>query len=894
MGKKHKKINSLRFFYVVLFFFSSILGYSQTSITGKVSNNKASIQGVRVSLQKAGSSSFLAYTFTDETGSYTFSNVEKGDVTIHANALSYQAYDGEIKVGDTPIVHNIELQEGVVREIKEVIINKNPKFRFKKDTIELDAKAFARGDERTVEDLLKKIPGLNVEKDGTIKIGNKEVEKVMIENDDLFEKGYKLLTQSMSVKPIEKIQVLQHYSNNKHLKGIENSDKVALNLTLKEDAKRQFFGNTTLEGSFYPESVYNVSTNVMNFGKKNKYFFLGKANNNGVDAVSSINSLVYSSQENEAGTVGENIQTPTVLDNTPNLSNFDYTRTNFNNDKLLSLNTIFNPSPKLKIKLLGFTNFTGKKYFRNAISSFTTPSESFTNTEEYKYKKSIDTYFGKWEIIYDPKKNQTISYVGNLGKWLQNDRGNLIFNEDPSNEITDKEQLLTNHKLTYTNRFSENKVWVSSIRYISQKSPANYSINKYYYEDIFQQSGNAFSENLKNDVTYFGAKSELVTKIKNGNVFQAALYFVQQRNIFESTMFLEKPTGDLSSPDGFINDLRLTSKNLGATSKYTFKFSRIEFVPELDMRWTNTSLDRLGEIDENDFVLLNPKFYTKWNIHKKGELVATVSYRSSLTNILDVLPTYYNDGLRSFSKGIDDMQSLQALSSTLAYTLGRWTDRLYVNFVLGMNKDYDYLSPNVLVQPNFSLSQNQIVKNRNTTFAKTQINYYLKFLSSNLKINLSTSISDFQNSVNDEVRDVTMKNNEYGFELRSVWKFWLNMNVGTSFNAVNYQSISTNKVLNNTSFIHFYFKFSKNLTGYYKNEMYYFGNHQISGKKSYFFGDFGLNWKVEKYKCDLSLTGKNLYNTNVYRTVNVTDYYSSTVEYKLLPRYVMMGIDFNF
>lgn len=76
--------------------------------------------------------------------------------------------------------------------------------------------------------------------------------------------------------------------------------------------------------------------------------------------------------------------------------------------------------------------------------------------------------------------------------------------------------------------------------------------------------------------------------------------------------------------------------------------------------------------------------------------------------------------------------------------------------------------------------------------------------------------------------------------------------------------------------------------------MYYFGNHQISGKKAYFFADFGLNWKVEKYKVDFSLTGKNLYNTNVYRTVNVTDYYSSTVEYKLLPRYVMMGIDFNF
>ena len=144
----------------------------------------------------------------------------------------------------------------------------------KKDTIVFDAKSFLQGNELVVEDLLKKIPGLNVLTDGTIKIGNQEVEKVMIDGDDFFEKGYKIVTKNMPVNPIDKVEVYQNYSNNKHLKGIENSEKVALNLTLKEDAKRIWFGNIFGGYGLVSENRYEFRANLMNFGKKSKHYFL--------------------------------------------------------------------------------------------------------------------------------------------------------------------------------------------------------------------------------------------------------------------------------------------------------------------------------------------------------------------------------------------------------------------------------------------------------------------------------------------------------------------------------------------------------------------------------------------------------------------------------------------
>jgi hypothetical protein len=117
-----------------------------------------------------------------------------------------------------------------------VITRTNP-IRLKKDTIEYNAQTFSNGTEKNVEELLKKLPGITVQSDGKIKFGNREVERVMIENDDLFEKGYQTLTQNMPSKPLDKVQVLQNYSKNKLLKNVENTDRIALNLTLKDDAK---------------------------------------------------------------------------------------------------------------------------------------------------------------------------------------------------------------------------------------------------------------------------------------------------------------------------------------------------------------------------------------------------------------------------------------------------------------------------------------------------------------------------------------------------------------------------------------------------------------------------------------------------------------------------------
>lgn len=279
----------------------------------------------------------VAYQFTKTDGSFGFTNIEAKEYVLHCNALSYEKKVISVDLRSKPDQEfSISLEEKS-EELKEIVIDIPAPIKQKKDTITFDVKSFLDGTEYTVEDLLKKLPGVNVTDDGTVKVGNQEIEKIMIEGDDFFERGYKILSKNMPVKPLKQVELLKNYSNNKHLKGIENSDKVALNLKLEDDAKRQWFGNIDAGYGVVSENRYTARNNLMNFGKKNKYYFLTNLNNLGYDTTGDISHLIRLSNDY---VVGDNQQTQQFLSLAPSTAALRDDRTNFNNAEMLSLNSI--------------------------------------------------------------------------------------------------------------------------------------------------------------------------------------------------------------------------------------------------------------------------------------------------------------------------------------------------------------------------------------------------------------------------------------------------------------------------------------------------------------------------------------------------------------------------
>ncbi|WP_202946860.1 hypothetical protein [Nitritalea halalkaliphila] len=166
------------------------------------------------------------------------------------------------------------------------------------------------------------------------------------------------------------------------LKGVEESEKVALNLKLDEKSKRIWFGN--IETSIGYDSFYQLKSNLMNFGKINKYYFLTNLNSIGFNATGDIENLIRPFRMNEPASIGDNQSVNSLLNFSPNQLNFKQSRINFNNAELFSLNAIFNPTEKLKVKTLGFFNWDETDFFRNSIDVVAVSGTNFTNTEDYQ------------------------------------------------------------------------------------------------------------------------------------------------------------------------------------------------------------------------------------------------------------------------------------------------------------------------------------------------------------------------------------------------------------------------------------------------------------------------------------------------------------------------------
>ena len=172
--------------------------YSQTQIQGKVTDSlNQPVAYANVMLQPEEGTHILAFTATNQEGIYTLNTKQEGNFRLAFTALGYARKDIPVQLSQGKLEVNAQLQEQAL-SLDEVIINAEREITVKKDTVIFKADSFKRGTEVVVEDLLKNLPGVQVDSDGTIKVGDREIERLMVDGDDLFEKGYKILSKNMT------------------------------------------------------------------------------------------------------------------------------------------------------------------------------------------------------------------------------------------------------------------------------------------------------------------------------------------------------------------------------------------------------------------------------------------------------------------------------------------------------------------------------------------------------------------------------------------------------------------------------------------------------------------------------------------------------------------------
>ncbi len=881
---------------VVLFVLMLNISYSQTTISGVVKDGELNVvSNCNVVLKDPTNKLIITFTHSQGKGTFKFNTNKFGKFFLVFSAFNYAPKTFEIEVtSESKVIEKNAVLTSKSLELSEVIVIQERAITIKKDTITFLAKSFLQGNEQVVEDLLKKIPGLTIDQNGTIKVGSQEIEKVMVDGDDFFEKGYKLLTKNMPVNPIEKVELYQHYSNNKHLKGIENSNKVALNLTLKENFKRQWFGNMLLGYGLVSENRYEIGSNLMNFGKKNKFYFITNLNNIGNNATGEINNIIRPYRMDGIEIIGDNQSANALLD----LSTFNPTlkqkRVNFNNAEMVSLNSIFTLSSKVKLKAIGFFNSDENDFFRNSFQTFSVGNTSFENSEKFVGRKTQITGFGKIDLIYDISKTKTFEYTGKLSTTNDKNRSDLVFNGDFINENLKNDNQLMDQKLVWTNKFKSNKVLLISGRYINEKTPQNYDVNKFIYQDLFTQTANNILQTSENEMQFAGIEAYLLDRKANGNLFELRFGNQFREDDLYSHFKIKNNEIDVSEPSGFQNKVSYSTSDLYINTIYRFKYKKITMASQLDIHQLFNSIKTVENLQIQNPFFINPKLGFEWEINKKNRVLTSYSINNTNATILDVYNGYIQTSFRSFSKGTGSFNQLNTSTALVNYAFGNWGEKFFGNFSVLFLKDNDFFSTNTLLTQNYSQYEKVLFKNRELLTFFTNIERYFKPISSNLKITIEGSKTNYKNSVNySDLREIKNNSLNYGFEIRSGFKGLLNYHIGSKWNYNEIKTTNINSYTDSMAFLDLSFVINDKLNFQIQTERYYFGNLDKDSNK-YYFMDLEARYSQPSGKIQFSLSGNNLFNTATFRSYSLSDISISKTEYRLQPRYVLLKMEFRF
>lgn len=261
------------FLLLLVVFFSA---YSQTVITGTVRDKqKESVSFVTVTMQAKGESTIAGFASTDEAGRYRLTFDGTADsLTITVRGMMVKTTMRTVPNRSTTIDF---IMDEKANQLKEVKVTATP-VRRSNDTLTYVVGSFAGQSDRTIEDVLKKMPGIDVSSSGAITYNGKAINKFYIEDLDMLGGRYNLATRNIEAKDVASVQV---YENHQPIKAESVfSDQAAVNLRLKDSAKG-IWTVQALAGLGYNPVLYNAELTAMQFARNRQHISTYKGNNSG-------------------------------------------------------------------------------------------------------------------------------------------------------------------------------------------------------------------------------------------------------------------------------------------------------------------------------------------------------------------------------------------------------------------------------------------------------------------------------------------------------------------------------------------------------------------------------------------------------------------------------------
>jgi len=264
---------------------------------------KQPVPAATITVLQAKDSSLVTFTMTNSRGEFSLANVPYGDYRLLVTHVSYHNVNKYFTVNDANKnidLANIEVSDKnkVLEEV--VIMAEAPPVTLIGDTVQYNAGSFKTKPNAVVEDLLKRMPGIQVEKDGTVKAQGQEVKRVLVDGKEFFGNDPKIATKNLPADAVDKVQVYDRQSDMAQLTGFDDGQsEKTINLKLKKDKKKGVFGKVNAGGG--TEGRYQGKFNVNSFKGARQMSVIGMGNNTNAEGFSFMDILSFSGGMNQLG-----------------------------------------------------------------------------------------------------------------------------------------------------------------------------------------------------------------------------------------------------------------------------------------------------------------------------------------------------------------------------------------------------------------------------------------------------------------------------------------------------------------------------------------------------------------------------------------------------------------
>ncbi len=905
-----------KFSLAILLLFSLSITAQNIKVRGAINDSigePLELSNVIATVKESGA--IESYGITNYEGKFQLDLPVNNTYILTASYLGYETIAKELIVPENASDLNTNfVLNSMASELDGVELVYEMPVVVKGDTIVYNADSFTNGSERKLGDVMKKLPGVEINENGEIEVEGKTVNKVMVEGKDFFDGDSKLAVENIPADAIDKIEVLRNYNEVDQMRGLGNDeDNIAINIKLKEGKKNFWFGEATAGiGIGDDESRYLVHPKLFYYSPKYSINVITDFNNIGEVPFTFRDYFKFTGgfrNFNRGG--GTNF----------NVSQGDLGFAMMQNDKANEIETNFvagNFSWEISKKwnLSGFAILSDNKtnMVTNSLRSYVV-SEAQESTKSNNDQR---TQLGmlKLSSVYKPNSNFQFDYdaLFKTSKQTEDSETISIVDEITNNIEEEKENKPTsinqNANLYYT--ANEDNIIAGQVQYLYQNEDPFYNaiVDLLPFNGIIpvDEDQNRFNINQeKNIVTNkLDAKVDyyyVINKKSNINFTIGSTLSKQQfdSNIFQLlgneeridfTDALPDNNGDVYS---LTNDIQYNFTDLFLGLHYKFKAGKFTITPGLNLHNYILKNEQFGTtITQNDWNVL-PDLNVVLDLKNTENLRFNYSISSEYTDINNYAEAYVFSDYNRMFRGNRNLENSLAHNYNLNYFSYNMFNYTNVNASLNYSRRLESVKYNSLL---VDINQVSTPINMDSNFPDETFSGYGEFskrvkklqFNANARISYSTTF----NNINITVTESTSFIQNYEVSVRSNFRDWPNFEVG--YNAIinDYDNGGLQETyFTNSPFANVDMKFLKHFTLTADWNLYNYSNKSNTIENQYSFLDANLYFRNGDSPWEFKIQATNILDIEFTNSDSFSDESNTTTQYFVLPRIVMLMVKYD-